>query len=102
MIKGLTQEFNDILDEDTVLLLPTAPYVAPYHNGTWPFLLSCCYTSIVNILGLPSTQCPMGFSEQKLPYGIQIVGSKGNDALTIACAVELEKAFGGWKPPGEL
>ncbi|GBN72889.1 hypothetical protein AVEN_33772-1 [Araneus ventricosus] len=59
-------------------------------------------TSIVNILGLPSVYCPMGFSEQKLPYGIQIVGSKGNDALTIACAVELEKAFGGWKLPGEV
>ncbi|GBM94899.1 hypothetical protein AVEN_89819-1 [Araneus ventricosus] len=59
-------------------------------------------TSIVNILELPSIYFPMDFSEQKLPYGIQIVGSKGNDALTIACAVELEKTFGGWKPLGEV
>ncbi|CAL1297692.1 unnamed protein product [Larinioides sclopetarius] len=102
MIKGLAKEFDDILDEDTVLLVPTAPYVAPYHNGTLPFLFSICYTSMFNILGLPSTQCPMGFSEKNLPFGLQIVGSKNNDALTIACAVELEKAFGGWKPPVEI
>ncbi|CAL1297696.1 unnamed protein product [Larinioides sclopetarius] len=102
MIKGLKKEFDDILDEDTVLLMPTVPYLAPYHYGTLPFMFSCCYTLIMNILGLPSTQCPIGFSKQNLPYGIQIVGRKGNDALTIACAVELEKAFGGWKPPGEL
>ncbi|KAF8771171.1 Fatty-acid amide hydrolase 2 like protein [Argiope bruennichi] len=101
MIRGLREEFNNNLDKNTILLMPTYPCIVPYHNGTFPYLLSLSFTTLFNLLGLPATHCPMDFTEQKLPYGIQIVGCKGNDALTIACAAELEKEFGGWKPPGE-
>ncbi|GIY79559.1 fatty-acid amide hydrolase 2-A [Caerostris darwini] len=60
----------------------------------FPKLTVICYTGIFNVLGLPVTQCPLGFNKEGLPYGIQIVGGKNSDPLTIACAVELEKAFG--------
>ncbi|GBM99961.1 Fatty-acid amide hydrolase 2-A [Araneus ventricosus] len=93
-------EFDKLLDEDTVLLMPTFPTTAPYNNAILPMLPGSVYTSVFNITGLPATQCPLGFDKGGLPYGIQIVGRKNNDALTIACAVELEKAFGGWKSPG--
>ncbi|GIY79562.1 hypothetical protein CDAR_482801 [Caerostris darwini] len=93
------KEFDSLLDEDTVLLMPTLPFPAPYHCGMIPKLTVICYTGIFNVLGLPVTQCPLGFNKEGLPYGIQIVGGKNNDPLTIACAVELEKAFGGWKSP---
>ncbi|GIY79557.1 fatty-acid amide hydrolase 2-B [Caerostris darwini] len=95
-------EFGTILDEDTVLLMPTLPSYAPYHSGMFVLAPGTCYTSIFNILGLPVTQCPLGFNRHGLPHGIQIVSCKNNDPLTIACAVELEKAFGGWKSPGLL
>jgi fatty acid amide hydrolase 2 len=34
-----------------------------------------------------------------LPLGIQIVAAPGNDVLTVATAIALEKKFGGWVEP---
>ncbi|GBN84448.1 Fatty-acid amide hydrolase 2-A, partial [Araneus ventricosus] len=100
-VEKIINEFNSLLDEDTVLLMPTMPFSAPYHREGILLVFNSIYTGISNILGLPSTSCPMGFNKNGLPIGIQIVGSKNNDPLTLACAVELEKAFGGWKAPGD-
>lgn len=100
MLKLLSKEFEDLLDEDTVLFYPTFPVTAPYHGEVLLKFPSCGYTGIFNFLGLPSTQCPLGFNKEGLPYGMQVIGTMNNDPLTIACAVELEKAFGGWKQPG--
>lgn len=102
MVEKLTKEFDHLLDEDTVLLMPTLPIAAPYHLEMLPYLPSSCYTSIFNVLGLPSTQCPLGINSDGLPYGIQIVGRHYNDPLTVACAVELGKEFGGWVQPGSF
>ncbi|GFS99420.1 fatty-acid amide hydrolase 2-A [Nephila pilipes] len=100
LVKSWEVEFDKLLDENTILLMPTLPMTAPYHSEIFMFLPSTCYSSIFNVLGLPSTQCPIGYNSDGMPFGIQIIGSKNNDTLTIACAVELEKAFGGWKAPG--
>lgn len=56
---------------------------------------------IFNILGLPVTQCPLGLSSDGLPLGVQIVAGKLQDRLSLATALYLEKAFGGWKDPGK-
>jgi fatty acid amide hydrolase 2 len=34
-----------------------------------------------------------------LPLGFQVVSAHGNDHVTIAVAMELERALGGWTPP---
>lgn len=90
---------NNILDKNSILILPTLPFSAPYLSEATLYMGSICYTGIFNILGMPATHCPIGFSAQGLPIGIQIVGQRGNDWLTIAAAIELEKEFGGWKGP---
>lgn len=99
MERELDKELSNLLDDKSVLILPTLPFAAPYHNEIPLFVASTCYTHIFNVLGLPSTQCPVGLNRMGLPIGVQIIGGRGNDHLTIACAVELEKAFGGWTPP---
>lgn len=101
-LKKMVEEFEKLLDdEDTVFFFPTFPITAPYHeemNSTrFP---SIGYTGVFNFVGLPATQCPLGLDKEGLPYGMQIIGKMNNDPLTIACAVELEKAFGGWIQPG--
>ena len=95
----LYDQLNTLLDENSVLVMPTFPIPAPYHNEMYVLIGSCSYTSIFNVLGLPVTQCPIGLNKQGLPLGVQIVGRSGNDPLTISCALEIEKAFGGWKSP---
>lgn len=53
------------------------------------------YTSFVNVLGWPAitvpvTWLPYGDSGQTLPFGIQLVGKPGDDALLLQLAHQLE------------
>ncbi|CAH1971076.1 unnamed protein product [Acanthoscelides obtectus] len=93
------RELSDLLGDDGVLLYPTHPTSAPYHNEPLfkPFNFS--YTAIINVLCLPATHCPMGLDSDGLPIGIQVIAKDGNDKLCLAAAREIEKAFGGWVPP---
>lgn len=54
---------------------------------------------ILNTLGLPVTQCPLGLGEEGLPLGVQVGAGKLQDHLTLEVALFLEKAFGGWRNP---
>jgi len=64
-----------------------------------PFNFAC--TAVSNIFGFPATQIPLGLDSQGLPLGVQIVSTTGNDQLTIADAMELEKTMSecGWVCP---
>ena len=48
---------------------------------------------------MPVTQVPLGLGDDGLPLGVQVAAGDGNDHLSIAVALELEKVFGGWVPP---
>ena len=45
---------------------------------------------------LPGTVVPMGFDARGLPTSVQILGAQGRDHVTIAAALALEEAHGGW------
>lgn len=92
-------DFNQLLGETAILLFPTQPRSAPYHNQLFLSPFDFIYSGIFSALELPATQVPMGFDRHKMPIGIQVIGSWGNDTLTIQVARELEAAFGGWQPP---
>ncbi|PSN54917.1 Fatty-acid amide hydrolase 2 [Blattella germanica] len=95
----LHNEIKDILGNDGVLLYPTHPVPAPYHNQPMAKPFNFSYTGIFNVLGFPATHCPLGLASNGLPIGIQAVAGINQDHLTLAVALELEKAFGGWVPP---
>ncbi|MEM9195831.1 MAG: amidase [Myxococcota bacterium] len=83
---------------DGVLIYPSYSRVAPRHYTPMLTPLHWVYTGILNVMELPSTQVPLGLS-RGLPLGVQIVSNHGEDHRSIAVAVELERAFGGWVPP---
>jgi fatty acid amide hydrolase 2 len=85
-----------------VMLYPPYPSTAPRHHRPLLKPLQGVYTSIMNILEFPVTQVPAGLSEKGLPLGVQVVSVHGNDHVTVAVAMELEKALGGWVPPPPL
>lgn len=64
------------------------------------FIHSPLPPGIINILGLPITQCPLGLGEEGLPLGVQVIAGKLHDHLTLEVALYLEKTFGGWRDPG--
>ncbi|CAN9509286.1 unnamed protein product [Ophioblennius macclurei] len=96
----LQQEVEQLLGADGVLLYPSHPRVAPRHHHPLLRPFDFAYTAIINILGLPATQCPLGLGEEGLPLGVQVVAGKLQDRLSLAVALYLEKAFGGWREPG--
>ncbi|XP_035473480.1 fatty-acid amide hydrolase 2-B [Scophthalmus maximus] len=96
----LQKKVDELLGTDGVFLYPSHPRVAPKHHHPLFRPFDFAYTGIINILGLPVTQCPLGLGEEGLPLGVQVVGGKMQDRLTLAVALYLEKTFGGWREPG--
>jgi fatty acid amide hydrolase 2 len=97
--KRLTHELEEAIG-DGVLLHPPFPRVAPRHGATIgrPWVLA--NAAVFNLSGMPVTQVPLGLGEKGLPLGVQVVARRDRDHVTIAVALELERAFGGWVPPG--
>lgn len=96
----LQKEVEELLGTDGVFLYPSHPRVAPKHHHPLFRPFDFAYTGIINILGLPVTQCPLGLGEEGLPLGVQVVAGKLQDRLSLAVALYLEKTFGGWREPG--
>lgn len=86
---------------DGVMLYPSYSRPAPHHFSPLLRPLHFVYTAIINVMGFPATQVPLGLSRGGIPIGVQVIGRHGNDHVTIAVAQHLERAFGGWVPPPE-
>jgi fatty acid amide hydrolase 2 len=95
----LRRKLRDLLGRDGVLLYP--PYVSPAPPHVKPMFppFNWIYTAIFNAMEIPVTQVCMGLNARGLPVGVQAAASHGRDHLTVAVALELERAFGGWQPP---
>ena len=95
----LSHELGNLLSGNCVLILPSYPTEPPKHGTTVPNNQNIHYFTMLNLLGLPATQVPIGLSGNSLPLGIQVAADKFNDHLTLAVAEEIEKILGGWVPP---
>ncbi|XP_065199283.1 fatty-acid amide hydrolase 2-A-like [Sycon ciliatum] len=97
---SLESELEQLIGENGVLIFPSHPTLAPYHNYPLITPMNYAYTALFNLTGMPVTQCPLGLSADGRPLGVQIVSLQGNDRITIAVGQFLQEAFGGWSPPG--
>jgi fatty acid amide hydrolase 2 len=86
---------------DGVLLYPPFPRLAPRHRHTLGQPWLATNTAVFNLYGLPATQVPLGLGDSGLPLGVQVVAAPGNDHVSIAVALELERACGGWVDPAQ-
>ena len=84
---------------DGVLLHPPFSRVAPRHGRTVGRPWMIAPMAVFNLLGLPVTEVPLGLNERGLPLGVQVAAGLDRDHVSIAAALELERAFGGWVPP---
>jgi len=75
--------------------------VAPRHGRTVGRPWWIGHMVPFNLAGLPVTQVPLGLNPAGLPLGVQVAAGRDRDHATIAVALELERAFGGWVPPPE-
>ncbi|RMH44994.1 MAG: amidase [Deltaproteobacteria bacterium] len=97
--RALRARLDRLLGDRGVLVFPSFPRPAPRHNEPLLHVVDAGYTGLFNVLELPSTQVPCGLDRHGVPLGVQVVGGHGRDHVTIAVAMALERALGGWVPP---
>jgi amidase len=91
--RALAAEMQELLGDGAVLLIPTAPDIAPRLN-TPPTELERFRADALSLLcvaglaGLPQINLPLGVV-QGCPIGLSIVGSRGSDRALLALATQL-------------
>ena len=91
--EAITRRMADLLEADTLLLLPSAPGIAPMRNSPPGVLddLRARALSILCIAGLarlPQVSLPIATLEG-CPLGLSIIAARGNDTTLLALANEL-------------
>lgn len=103
MRERLRAEILEELGDGGMMLYPVYSTPAPRHGvPVWQSLIlhmPFAYQGIINALEMPATAVPLGLNADGLPLGTQVIAAHGNDHLTIAAAMELEREFGGWVRP---
>jgi Asp-tRNA(Asn)/Glu-tRNA(Gln) amidotransferase A subunit family amidase len=90
-----------------VLICPTAAIPAFRHGErewrvggqTVKYLDAWSYCGWFNVLGFPAAVVPMGYSEEGLPIGVQIVGRPWEEEIVLAVAAKLEMERGAGQGP---
>jgi Asp-tRNA(Asn)/Glu-tRNA(Gln) amidotransferase A subunit family amidase len=98
--RALIARLEGALGPKGVLLAPVYTKTAPKHRGMAfnnPFDTGC--TAAFNATTSPVTVIRVGEDADGMPIGVQIVGRRGADALTLGVGVALERALGGWAGP---
>jgi Asp-tRNA(Asn)/Glu-tRNA(Gln) amidotransferase A subunit family amidase len=93
-----------------VLLCPVAAIPAFRHGErewqveekTVKYLDAWSYCEWFNLLGFPAAVVPVGYSDEGLPIGVQIVGRPWEEEVVLAIAAQLEEQRGPWQPPKQL
>lgn len=95
----LKDSLMDALGDNGVLIYPSAPWSARYHNASVFHPYNIGYFAVWSFLKFPVTQVPLALDSEGLPIGVQVVAAPYQDHLCIAVARELESTFGGFVPP---
>lgn len=96
----LQRQLESVLGDRGVMLFPSYTRPAPRHVAPLMPPVQWVYTGLFNVLEFAVTQVPLGLDPRGLPLGVQVAAPCGGDHLTLAAALELERALGGWVPPG--
>jgi aspartyl-tRNA(Asn)/glutamyl-tRNA(Gln) amidotransferase subunit A len=101
----LSCQFNEFFNEYDLLLTPTTPITAPERGSADPFdrpRLLTRFTAPFNLTGLPALSVPCGWSKQKLPIGLQLVGKRWAEAKVLTAGRLYEQARNLPKPIASL
>jgi aspartyl-tRNA(Asn)/glutamyl-tRNA(Gln) amidotransferase subunit A len=102
----IKKDFEKAFQEVDALISPVCPTL-PWKlgekiNDPLKMYLSDVLTVTVNIAGIPSLSVPAGFSVNKLPIGIQIMGKQLSESLLFQIGNSLEKQTNFYKQRPKL
>jgi aspartyl-tRNA(Asn)/glutamyl-tRNA(Gln) amidotransferase subunit A len=91
----VTQDFDTAFKKVDVIVTPTAPTTAfkigEKSRDPLQMYLSDIFTISCNLAGLPGISIPCGFSADKLPIGLQIIGKPFEEEKILRVAYNYEK-----------
>lgn len=101
----LTARFDDIVGTDSVIVTPTINSRAWPAEGPMPSTAGTTTTNAgiamntpdVNVTGHPATSVPIGHDMNGVPCGMQVIGPRFHDGLTLGLAQVLERQQ-PWQP----
>lgn len=91
-------QFTEFLDEFDLLVTPTTPITAPQRgsaDATERARQLTRFTAPFNLTGLPALSIPCGWSSNKMPIGLQIIGKAWSErkVLTAGELYENQRGF---------
>lgn len=92
------EEIHALIERNGFLILPTVPNPPFSHSEKEP-AAQADFTCLANIAGLPALSLPMGWTEDGLPLGVQIVGAAGYEAGLFALARHLDDKLRAYRAP---
>ena len=98
----IINDFTEAFTQCDMVMMPTAPSPAfKFGEKSDPLLmyLSDVFTIPVNLAGLPSISIPTGLSENRLPYGVQLIGRPLDEATVLRGAKGVETLIGFEEKP---
>ena len=90
-------QFNDFFNEYDLLITPTTPITAPVRGSADAVERARPlkrFTAPFNLTGLPALSVPCGWSSEKLPIGLQIVGKAWAEAKVLLAGRLFEQGIG--------
>jgi fatty acid amide hydrolase 2 len=97
-LASLRAEVSAALGGRGVIVHPTYTRPPPRHHHALFTPLHPVMTALFNVLEMPATQVPTGFSAAGLPLGVQVAGDLGNDHVCLAAAAAIEAEVGQLMP----
>lgn len=91
----MIEAYQEAFKHCDLVAMPTAPSAAFELNAKKDPLtmyLEDIYTISTNLAGLPAVSIPNGFSKEKLPLGLQLIGSQKEDVKVIQAAHAYQQA----------
>lgn len=81
--------FSRLFDEFDVIVTPTTPQTAFFHNAQAP-VNQADFTVIANIIGAPALALPIDDRGDSLPSSLQVLAKPGNDNFLLATGAVIE------------
>ncbi|MDO6386214.1 Asp-tRNA(Asn)/Glu-tRNA(Gln) amidotransferase subunit GatA [Uliginosibacterium sp. 31-12] len=92
----IAEDFKQALSQCDIIAGPVAPTAAwgigQMADDPVQMYLADIYTIAVNLAGLPALSTPAGFSAEKLPVGLQLIGNYFGEARLLNVAYQLQQA----------
>jgi amidase len=109
----LREQWRSLFAAFDVVICPAAPTPAFHHDhspdpwsrtltidgGAYNYADQLVWAGLASAPGLPATAMPVGFSDEGLPIGVQVLGPMYEDRTPLRFAALYEQAFGGFVPP---